>query len=337
MLNTLLHDFKKLLTPSATAIIVSHHNPDGDALGSSMALYHYLVKKNIKPIVILPNNYPDFLAWLINDEEVLIFSHKIKSKIEKHFADADLIFCVDFNAINRVNDLEKYIKGSKAKKILIDHHLEPQTDAFDYMYSRPNVSSTTELIFEVIDAMGDTKLIDKKIAEGLYLGIITDTGSLSYSANYVSTYAILTKLVAQGIDCDLIQRKVYNNFTENRMRLFGLCLSKNLYVLPEYKTAYIVLSKKDLEKYSYQVGDTEGIVNYAMAIKGIDFAALFIERDKLIRISFRSYGDLSVNKIAKTYFEGGGHKNAGGANSYHSLKKTIEIFKSILPRLSEFC
>ena len=325
-----------MLSENRKAVIVSHHNPDGDALGSSLALYHYLLKKGIKPVMVLPNSFPEFLDWMVTDEDLIVYSKKNSTKINEVFKKTDLIFCVDFNALKRANKLETYIRNSSAKKILIDHHLEPEIDSFDIIYSKIATSSTAELIFDVIDKMGDIDLIDKKIAEDIYVGLITDTGSFSYSCNYVSTFLIVAKLVGLGVDCAYIQRMVYNNFSENRMRLFGLCLSKNLYVFPEFKTAYIVLSIKDLKKYSFKIGDTEGIVNYAMAIKGIECAALFIERPDLIRISLRSYGNLSVNHIARTFFEGGGHKNAAGANSYESLRKTINTFKKILPRLDEF-
>jgi len=336
MLKTFVSNFSKLLQKSKTAVIISHFNPDGDALGSALALYHYLLNKNIKPTIILPNIFPDFLDWMVTDENLIIYSSKNNSKIKELLDKSDIICCVDFNALHRTNKLELLIAKSKAKKVLIDHHLEPELSSFDYCYSKINISSTSELLFEVFLAMGDESLLNKKIAESIYVGIITDTGSFSYSCNHESTYLIAAKLVSMGIDCAHIQRLVYNNFTENRMRLFGICLSKNLFVLPEYKTAFIVLSMKDLKKYSYRVGDTEGIVNYAMAIKGIEFAALFVEREDVIRISLRSYGNLSVNSIARKYFEGGGHKNAAGANSYSSLKKTVSTFKNILPHLSEF-
>ena len=336
MLNLFISSLQNLITKSRKAVIVAHHNPDGDALGSSLALYHYLVNKGIEPVIILPNSFPEFLEWMHTDEKIIIYSKKEHSKIKETFNQTDLIFCLDFNALHRTNNLETYIRNSGAKKILIDHHLDPEAETFDILYSKINTSSTAELVYDVIDGMGDINLLDKKIAENIYVGLITDTGSFSYSCNYVNTFLIVAKLVGLGVDCALIQKLVNNNFTENRMRLFGVCLSKNLYVFPEYKTAYIVLSLKDLKKYSYQVGDTEGIVNYAMAIKGIDCAALFIEREDVIRISFRSYGNLSVNLIARTIFDGGGHKNAAGANSYQSLRKTINVFKSILPQLDAY-
>jgi len=338
--NKLLKSFtlklNNLLSMSRKATIISHHNPDGDALGSSLALYNFLIEKKIKPTIVLPNPFPEFLDWMHTDEELIIYSKKNSLKIKEILNQSDIVFCIDLNALNRTNKLETYIRNSSAKKVLIDHHPDPEIESFDIHYSKIDTSSTAELIFDVINGIDGDNVINKKIAESIYVGMITDTGSFSYSCNYVSTFLIVAKLVGLGVDCANIQRLVYNNFSENRMRLFGICLSKNLYVFPEFKTAYIVLSLKDLEKYSFKVGDTEGIVNYAMAIKGIEFAALFVERQDLIRISLRSYGNLSVNQIAKTFFDGGGHKNAAGANSYYSLRKTVNIFKNILPQLKEY-
>jgi len=267
---------------------------------------------------------------------LLINQGKQKNDIKKLISDADVIFCLDFNDLRRAHDLKDEIETSKAYKILIDHHIEPDIKSFDLIISKIETSSTAELIYDVIMGLGDKEVMDKIIAECIYVGMATDTGSFSYNNNYVNTYEVLTHLFKQGIDAAKIQRWVYNNFTENRMRLFGKCLNDNLYVLPEFKTAYIVLPKNDLKKYSYNVGDTEGIVNYALAIKGIDMAALFIEREALIRISLRSYDDLSVNEIAREYFDGGGHKNAAGGNSYENLDKTVEKFLSILPGVERF-
>jgi len=336
MNNNFISHLKELLQNKKNISIISHHNPDGDAIGSSLALYHYFKKKAYNVSVVLPNDYPEFLDWMITDETLLVYSQKNKNQISDIIQNSDLIFCVDFNALKRTHILENFIRESPAIKILIDHHLEPEIEAFDICYSKIETSSTAELIYEIIDKLGDLKTVDRKIAECIYVGMITDTGSLSYSCNYVSTYLIMAKLVKLGVDCAMVQRLVYSNFTENRMRLFGICLSKNLFVLPQYKTAYIALNIEDLKKYSYKPGDTEGIVNYAMAIRGIEFAALFVERKDLIRISFRSFGNLSVNHIAKTYFEGGGHKNAAGANSYLPLDNTIKRFLEILPQLDKF-
>jgi len=331
-----IEKLKTALGSIKKAVIVSHHNPDGDAVGSALTLYHYLNKKGIKAHILFPNMFPDFLEWMFRGETFTIFNKNKQSETETLLANTDAIFCVDFNVFHRTNYLEKYLEESKAYKVLIDHHLEPDTKSFDLVFSTQQTSATASLLFDIFDAMGDKNLIDKTMAECIYVAMATDTGSFSYNANYTRTYEILTHLFKLGIDGAEIQRLVYNNFTENRMRLFGLCLNQNLFVEKAHKTAYIVLPLNDLKKYSYKVGDTEGIVNYAMAIKGVDMAALFIERKDLIRISLRSYGNLSVNKLAADIFTGGGHKNAAGANSYESLDKTIEKFLTALKDLDKY-
>ena len=337
MINTLTEQFSGLLKSHHKAVVISHHNPDGDALGSSMALYHYLKLKGADVAVVLPNAYPDFLEWMVDKTDNLhIYNHDNQLTVKKILKNADVIFCVDFNAFNRTGEIADMVKTSKAKKVLIDHHLEPEISDFDYIYSKTETSSTAELLYEVIVSNNDKNLIDKKIAESLYVGIITDTGSLSFSNNYASTYKIIAHLAELKIDFALIQRLVYSNFTEKRMRLLGLCLSKNLFVLSEYKTAYIALSLEDLKAYNYKPGDSEGIVNYAMAIKGIELAGLFIEREDVVRVSLRSYGNLSVNNLARTLYSGGGHKNAAGANSYKSLKETVDIFVNSLNNRDKF-
>ncbi len=318
------------------AVIVSHHNPDGDAVGSALCLYHYLLKKSIKARIIFPNIYPDFLAWMFKDEDVSVYSEKKHDEITRHISEADIIFGVDFNTFERTYLLKDVLKNSKAYKVLIDHHLSPDTESFDLVFSTTETAATASYLYDIIDAAGDKPLIDKTMAEAIYVAMVTDTGSFSYNANNPHTYDILKHLFTLGIDGAGIQRLVFNNFTEKRMRLFGICLSQNLVVLKKYKTAYIRLSIGDLKKYSYRSGDTEGIVNYAMAIKGVDMAALFIERKGLTRVSLRSYGNLYVNKIANDLYEGGGHKNAAGANSYESLDKTIEKFEKVLPRMEEY-
>lgn len=318
------------------ALIVSHHNPDGDAVGSALCLYHYLLKKNIKARIIFPNRYPDFLAWMIKEEAVSIYSVKNHDEISRFVADADIIFGVDFNTFQRTHNMQDMLQQSKAYKVLIDHHLSPDAESFDLIFSTTETSSTASYIYDVIIAAGDKDLIDKTMAEAIYVAMATDTGSFSYNANQPHTYGILQHLFTIGIDGAHIQRLVYNNFTEKRMRLFGLCLNQNLVVLKKYRTAYICLNLADLKKYSYKSGDTEGIVNYAMAIKDIDMAALFIERKGLTRVSLRSYGKLQVDKIAAELYDGGGHKNAAGANSYESLDKTIEKFTNILPQLDNY-
>ncbi len=307
-------------------VIVSHSNPDGDAVGSSLALYNYFLLKNHEVNVIVPNNFPDYLAWMKGSKNILIYNSK-KNACKHLIENADVIFCLDFNALNRVDKLEEPLRKATAKKVLIDHHLQPELDSFDHAFSEIKVSSTAELIYDFITAFGNNELINIDIAACIYAGIMTDTGSFSYSCNYEKTYQITASLIKLGMDAEEIHNLVYDTFSENRLRLLGFCLSEKLKVIEDLSSAYIVLSKEELNRFNYQVGDTEGVVNYALSINNIKLAALFTEREGKIRISFRSKGEVDVNVFARTYFEGGGHRNASGAISYLSLNEAIKRFE----------
>lgn len=325
MIQTELFKLKKLLSDKNLKIaITTHKNPDGDAIGSSLALYEYLKLKKYHVNCIVPNSYPTFLAWLPGNEDILVFENEIEKSVQI-IEEADIVFSLDYNAFHRSGEMEETITNSKAKKVLIDHHLEP-AKYFDISLSRTSTSSTSELIYELIDFLGDKSLINKNIAESIYVGIVTDTGSFSYSCNYPETYNVVSHLIELGVDGELIHQLIYSTFSEERLRLLGYCLSERLHVLPQYKTAYIYLTKEDLKHYNHKSGDTEGVVNYALTIQGIEFAVLFTERDDLIRISFRSKGNFSVNNFARKYYEGGGHKKAAGGNSQKSMDITLQDF-----------
>jgi len=324
-IQTLLGFFKE----KRNIVIISHSNPDGDAVGSSLALYNYFKIKNQDVNVILPNNFPEFLAWMKNSEKVLTYNSK-KNTCNQLIENADIIFCLDFNALSRVEKLEDVLRKSKTTKVLIDHHLQPEISSFDYVFSEIKVSSTSELIYDFICGLGDQELINTDIASCIYAGIMTDTGSFSYSCNYEKTYQITASLIKSGMDAEEIHHLIYDTFSEDRLRLLGYCLSEKLNVMNEFSTAYITLSKEDLKRFNYQVGDTEGIVNYALSMNNIKLAALFTEREGKIRISFRSKGEVDVNVFARTYFEGGGHKNASGATSHLSLSETVKKFENSL-------
>jgi len=258
-------------------------------------------------------------------DNVLIGDNQLE-QASKALSESDLIFCVDFNAVKRAGSLSKALENSKAKRILIDHHPEPQSDEFVCMISTSETSSTSELIYQFIVENGDSSLIDKGIASCLYTGIITDTGSFSYNCNHISSYQAIAALLATGIDGAVIHNNIYSNNSEDRIRLLGHCLRNRLVVHPELAAAYIYLTKDDLTEFRYRVGDTEDVVNIPLSISGINLSALFTERDGHIRLSLRSKGEFSVNDFVRKIFDGGGHKNAAGANSYVSMEKTIEIF-----------
>ncbi len=329
MNNSYISSLQDFFSTKKKIVIVSHSNPDGDALGSSLALYNYFLLKKQEVTIIVPNNFPEYLAWMKGSEHILLYSSK-KNTCNQLIADADILFCLDFNALNRVDKVEDSLRNTKALKVLIDHHLQPELNAFDYAFSETKVSSTSELIYDFIVAMGDQKLMNIDIASCIYVGIMTDTGSFSYSCNYEKTYQISASLLKTGIDAEEIHHLVYDTFSETRLRLLGYCLSEKLVIISELSSAYISLSKEELNRFSYQVGDTEGVVNYALSINHVKLAALFSEREGKIRISFRSKGEVDVNVFARTYFEGGGHRNASGATSYLSLSETIKKFEESL-------
>jgi bifunctional oligoribonuclease and PAP phosphatase NrnA len=310
-------------------VIITHVNPDGDAIGSSLGLYNVLVQEKHRVTVITPNEYPSFLAWMPACNRILV-DEMDHAKVSQVLADAELIFCLDFNGLNRMAGIGEAYTRSKAIKILIDHHLEP-SHFTDHSISIAETSSTSELIYDLVVELGKKHLINKAVAECLYVGIATDTGSFSYACNHAKTFEITAELIKLGIDGEHIHRLVYDTYSEDRMRLLGYCLSEKLKVLPQYKTAYISLTKEDLAKFNYKVGDTEGVVNYALSIDGVTMAALFMERDENIKVSMRSKGNASVNDICRKYYEGGGHHNAAGGNSYVSMVETLAVFEKLLP------
>ena len=321
---------KDLLSEPKRVTIIAHYNPDGDAIGASLALMIFLQQKGHTVNVLVPNPYPDFLEWMPCADSIILATENLPLCEEKIHS-ADIIFCLDFNSFSRTGALQKSLEESSVIKVLIDHHIAPD-DSFDIVYSvTEQTSSTCELMYDfILNTMDGKSYMNKEIAECLYVGIITDTGSLSYSCNNVSTYMVLADLFRCGIDGEHIHRKVYDNYSESRVRLLGHALGERFIVLDEFATSFIYLSKEDLEKYNYKQGDTEGIVNYGLSINNIRFTALFSERDDRIRISFRSKGDFDVNDFARKHFQGGGHKNASGGNSYVSIDETIELFKSLL-------
>ncbi|MFP4367232.1 MAG: DHH family phosphoesterase [Bacteroidales bacterium] len=318
-----------LINRSRDIVIISHVNPDGDAVGSSLALFHYLKRKGKNVSVIVPNEYPDFLKWLPGNNNIIVFS-KNKSAAIKAIADARLMFVIDFNTPSRADKAEEYIRGSAAFKIMIDHHPEPEEFA-DVIISDINSSSTAEMVFRVIESIGETGFIDEISATCFYTGIMTDTGSFNYNSSQPETYRVLSELLKRGIDKDYIYSMVYDNFSEHRLRLLGYCLDSKMVVLHRYKTAYMSLSLKDKKKYNYIRGDSEGFVNYPLSIKGVKFVAFFMENDDHVKISFRSKGDFDTNIFAAENFEGGGHLNASGGESKLSLSETISKFVSKLP------
>ncbi len=323
---------QKLLSEASEVLITTHYNPDGDAIGSSLALYHYLASQNINARVLIPNELPPFLQWMPGCEQAVIYQDD-PAFADQLIASADLIFCLDYNGLGRVKLFTDQLKTAKATKVIIDHHVQPENE-FDVVFSVVEVSSTSELLYQVLSKLGFNDGISQQIAECLFVGIMTDTGSFSFSCNRYETFEITADLIKSGIDVERIHRMVYDTYTESRMRLLGKCLGTNLKVLPEFSTAYIWLSKDDLANFDYQQGDTEGVVNYALSIQNVAVAALFTERDDRIRVSLRSKGDFSVNELARAHFNGGGHRNAAGGDVFKPMAETLKWFESLLPAYS---
>ncbi len=325
---------KSLLSIPKKIVIVPHRNPDGDAYGASLGIYHYLIKLGHQVTVVSPNECPDFLKWMPGADEVLFFENNI-SKGTEILKTAEIVFTLDFNALHRVGaKMLKVLEEIKPVYILIDHHQQPE-DFAKFTYSNSKISSTSEMIYQFIEMLEDLSKIDKDIATCLYTGILTDTGSFRFPATTSQTHRVAASLLDKGVEHAKIYNKIYEN-SVSRLQLLGRALS-NMVVLPKYKTAYITLSNSELQKFNYKKGDTEGFVNYALSLNDVNFAAIFIEDRKqgIIKISFRSIGDFNVNEVSREYFNGGGHINAAGGRTEMSLEKTIPYFLSILPEYEE--
>ena len=318
------------LTRSNKVVIVSHYNPDGDAMGSSLAIYHYCKGKGKDVHVILPNLFPSFLNWMPGADNIVVAAQHA-DKARKLFAEADLMFVVDMNAPSRFGSaFEECITDSKAFKILIDHHVSPIIDC-NVKLSETQTTSTCELVYNFLfDELCDKEALTLDIAECIYVGMITDTGSLSYMCNHPETYLAISELMKKGVDGEAIHRKVYDNYSESRLRLLGLLLSQRLKIMNDYATSYSYLTKEDLIDNNFHIGDTEGFVNYGLSVGTVKFTAFFTERDNRIRVSFRSKGDFDVNKFARKHFDGGGHKNASAAYHYDTLENTMAYFEEVL-------
>lgn len=322
--------FKGFMSQPRGVVIVTHHKPDADALGSSLGLAGYLKKKGHAVTVITPSDYPEFLHWMPGNKEVLALDKGNEAVIHKKINEAEIIFCLDFSALNRIQDLTEVVRNAPGRKVMIDHHLEPENFA-DFVKWDVQSASTAELIFKLITELGDQELIDANIADCLYAGLMTDTGSFRHSNTRHEEFLIASELVKFGASPTKVSKLVYDTNTLERLRLTGFVLSEKLKVLPEYKTAYMTLSAEELKRFGSQTGDTEGFVNYGLSIKGIKLSVMIHERKDSVKLSLRSLGDFSVNEMARKHFEGGGHKNASGGSSSLSLDQTLQKFLSILP------
>lgn len=321
-----------LATPKKIAII-PHRGPDGDAMGSTLGLYHFLLKNKHHPVVVSPNEFPDFLAWMPGSETVKIFE-KDKQNCTKILEDAEIIFTLDFNALHRTGEMEHVLAKLKAPFVMIDHHQKPDDYAV-VTYSDTSFGSTCEMLYNFILFLGKKQDIDKTIGTCIYTGILTDSGSFRFPKTTGTTHRIVAELIDLGVENSEIPSLLFDNSSYGRLQILGRAL-QNMIILPEHKTAYTTLTQEELNSFDYVKGDTEGIVNYGLSIKGILFTAIFIENkeEKIIKISFRSQGDFDVNQFARDYFNGGGHRNAAGGKSSDTMEETKKKFEDLITKLS---
>ncbi len=311
--------------------LLVHRNPDGDAIGSSLALMQYLTAIGKEARVIVPNDFPDFLKWLPAACEIIIYETQKQQAIE-YLQSVDAVFCLDFNALSRLNELGKIVSELAVPRFLIDHHLDPD-EGFEVSISVPSACSTAELVFRVIDQLGGSSFINSDIAECIYVGIMTDTGNFAYASNRKDIYIIVARLIATGIDKDIIYRKVFYNATLNKMRLTGFMMYEKLRLFTAYNSALMTLSYKDMRRFNVAKGDTEGLVNAPLQIKGIRFSCFLREEvPGKINVSLRSVDDFPCNSVATEFFGGGGHKNASGGEVYGTMEYAIERFKAAIAK-----
>jgi bifunctional oligoribonuclease and PAP phosphatase NrnA len=329
ILEDLISQTKKAIDKAESIVIISHINPDGDAIGSSLGLYHFLFSQGKETRVIMPNSFPNFLNFLPDCSDILIFEDYQDEAIDI-IESADLVFCLDFNQLKRIGNMEEVVRNCSAVKILIDHHPFPDNFA-NITISYPEIASTSELIFRLICRMGYFTEMNVQSAESICTGIMTDTGAFSYNSNSPEIYTIVAELIKKGVDKDGLHRKLYNNYTAQRIQLMGHLLSQKMKIFPEYQTAIIALSKKEQETYQHKKGDSEGFVNLPLSIQGITFSIFLKEEIDNIKMSFRSQGDFPTNTFASTYFNGGGHLNASGGESQQSMDDTLAYIEHILP------
>ena len=323
------------LTKYKKIVIVSHVNPDGDALGSSLALCLFAKKLGADSRVIVPNDFPSYLAWMPGIQDVLIYDKNVE-EANAVMSEADLFCYLDFNTESRTgvmyNDLCRY---NKTPKILIDHHIGADSSQFIACFSETEISSTSEMVAELIKSQGFGTYLDNDIATNIIVGMITDTGTFSHSI-FKNTFSIFGEILSlTTVNYKKIHQNIYDTSTESRLRLLGFLINDRMIILNEYNTAIIYASKSDLERFNYQVGDTEGVVNYPLSIANIKMSVLFTEKQGVIRLSLRSKDDFSVNDLSRKHFNGGGHMNAAGGTLNCSLEEAIELFKSVLPEYKE--
>lgn len=329
-----LNALKAFLSTSKKIVITTHANPDADALGSSLGLYHFLKNRGHQASVITPTDYPEFLHWMKGNEEVIVDSDSNHALTTQLISDADLICCLDFNCLKRIKNLGEPVENALGKTLLVDHHLNPELKA-DFELWNNKAAATAELIYDLILQLDGKEEINPAIAEALYAGIMTDTGSFKHGSTSAKIHRTVADLMDHGVDVNKVSRLIYDTNSLNRLRFIGYALMEKLVVNKDYNVAYFVISSEEHDRFHLKSGDTEGLVNYALSINGIVAAAIIMEKDGEVKMSFRSVGDYAVNDFAAEHFDGGGHKNAAGGHSEENLEATVEKFKSLIPKIQQ--
>ena len=321
----------QLISDAETILITCHKSPDGDAIGSSLGLADYLRHLGKEPVVIVPDQYPDFLMWLPNTEKIIRYD-KQRDKADLLFKIADLVFCLDYNAPSRVDEMEQSLVSSPATRVLIDHHLNPDVPA-DLIISEPEASSTCELVFRLVWQMGAFPNLTRQFAVPIYCGMMTDTGGFTYNSSRPEIFFIISELLTKRIDKDKIYRNVYHNYSESRMRLMGYVMYEKLVYMPEYNAAYYTLTKDELKRFRFIKGDAEGLVNIPQQIKGLRLSISLredTEKDRVVWVSLRSVDNFPCNLMAEEFFNGGGHLNASGGRLNCSMDEAVRIVKDAI-------
>lgn len=330
-----LAEIKKLITPDKKVVIITHYNPDGDAIGSVLGLKHYLKAKEIDAQAIVPNDFPKFLKWMPEAKKITIAEYK-KKKAAELIAEADVLFILDFNTPHRSGNLvAPWIEKSNAVKILIDHHQQP--DAFDYVYSDTHIPATCQMVYHFIEAMEDKEYINEDIAKCLYTGIMTDTGGFRFRSTSATTHRIIADLIEHGAEPSEISSNTWDTNTVSRLYLLSLILGR-IELINEGKAVVLYLTRKELQEWGFEKGDTDSFVNYGLSLLGVEVSAFFMEDlyEDFIKISFRSKGNVDVNQFARKYFNGGGHINAAGGKYFDTIDRAIEKFKEVSTELLEY-
>ena len=325
---------KALLKTPKKIVITTHRKPDGDAMGSSLGLSNYLQSKGHDVNVVVPTNYPDNLNWMAGNDEVIIYNKANLETITAVYTEADIAFCLDLSVAKQLPDIYPFFENSMAVKVLIDHHQGPEITA-DHTFWDTSSAATAQIVYQIIDAMGDRNAISPDAANCLYAGLMTDTGRFKHPNTTVDVFNTAASLCALGADNAMVSQNIYDNTSVNGLQFLGFVLSQRLVILEEYNTAYFYISPKDFAEYGTNSNDTEDLVNYALSIKGIRFAVQITDLGSKVKFSFRSRGAFSVSDFATKHFDGGGHTNASGGSSYVSLEETRKEFEALLPLYKE--